>query len=299
MMNNGVVPEQEFYRILDEEIPGGQQQQAVSNPKRRLYLTRISMDGLGEMNEYSTKDKRFYDFLEYEPFKDIKETENYLNRLIKLEGTTPFGRSAMTWFIKQIKDNKIVGTVRLVNIDYYRRSVSWGYGLDPELWGQGFVFEIQEILMGYIFEELRLNRLGGVARMDNLPTITTLKAIGMKEEGILRQSMRDSTGKFYDAWCYSMLAEEYFTTKQVIQKTSVKERYNEEAFTKIMGEFLEDANLVNDELMMKDLPVWDSLRHMELVFHLEDAYKIEFTLDEIVAMISVKSIKNILKNRMR
>ena len=38
------------------------------------------MGSLKEMHSYSIKDQ-FYEYLEYAPFKDIKETESYIEKL--------------------------------------------------------------------------------------------------------------------------------------------------------------------------------------------------------------------------
>lgn len=54
---------------------------------------------------------------------------------------------------------------------------------------------------------------------------------------------------------------------------------------------------VTGDLAMKDLEVWDSLKHMELVASLERSLNIQFTFDEIVAMQSVGAIKQILKEK--
>ncbi len=147
-----------FYKILNDNYPGVDLQDSKSDPNRKIYFTRISMDGLNEMHEYSI-DKRLYEYFEFEPFNKIEDTEKYLKRLMSLEGVNAIGRTAIAWFVRRIDDKKLVGTARLVNIDYNRKSVEWGYGIDPELWGEGYIFEIQELLKEYIFEKLKLNRL--------------------------------------------------------------------------------------------------------------------------------------------
>lgn len=52
---------------------------------------------------------------------------------------------------------------------------------------------------------------------------------------------------------------------------------------------------ITDELAMRDLEVWDSLKHMELVASLEQTFGVELTFDEIVAMQSVGEIKRVLR----
>lgn len=57
------------------------------------------------------------------------------------------------------------------------------------------------------------------------------------------------------------------------------------------------AAQVTDEMAMKDVEVWDSLKHMELIVALEQAFDIELTFDEIVAMQNVREIKRVLGDR--
>lgn len=54
---------------------------------------------------------------------------------------------------------------------------------------------------------------------------------------------------------------------------------------------------ISDSLAMSDLQVWDSLKHMELIVALEEAFDIQLTFDEIVAMQSVGAIKRVLGDR--
>ena len=54
---------------------------------------------------------------------------------------------------------------------------------------------------------------------------------------------------------------------------------------------------ITDDLEMKDVEAWDSLKHMELVVSLEETFGIQLTFDEIVAMQSVGEIKRVLRGR--
>jgi len=57
------------------------------------------------------------------------------------------------------------------------------------------------------------------------------------------------------------------------------------------------AGTISDGLTMKDLDVWDSLKHMELIVSLEGSFDIQLSFEEIIAMQSVGEIKRILKER--
>lgn len=54
---------------------------------------------------------------------------------------------------------------------------------------------------------------------------------------------------------------------------------------------------ITDELSMKTVENWDSLKHMELIVFIEEEFNIRLTADEIISMIDYKGIKNVLKNR--
>ncbi|MFN2532371.1 MAG: acyl carrier protein [Pyrinomonadaceae bacterium] len=68
--------------------------------------------------------------------------------------------------------------------------------------------------------------------------------------------------------------------------------------TTLLAEVLQiPETAVNEDLAMKDLATWDSLKHMELVVLIEQSFKIELTFDEIVAMQNVREIKRVLAQR--
>jgi len=67
---------------------------------------------------------------------------------------------------------------------------------------------------------------------------------------------------------------------------------------KLLSElFRMQSNEITDNLAMKKLDVWDSLKHMEVVVAIEQEFKIELTFDEIVAMQNVGEIKRIVYDK--
>jgi acyl carrier protein len=65
---------------------------------------------------------------------------------------------------------------------------------------------------------------------------------------------------------------------------------------RILAEVLQiPTSRITENLAMKDVDSWDSLKHMELITSLEQSFEIQLTFDEIVAMQSVAEIKRVLK----
>ena len=289
-----MIKEAEFYRILDEVVPGGSFGEVKSSKERQLYLTRLSMDGLKEMHEYST-DERLYEYFEFKPFNTIGDTEKYLKKLINLEGNKILERTAVAWFVRRIDDAKLIGTSRLVNIDYKRQSVEWGYGINPELWGEGYIFEIQEFLKKYVFEKLKLNRLFGSTMVENVRVIASIKIAGFKQEGISRDYYCDSDGLFHDAWNYSMLAQDHFINQQQVENENSNECITKMAIVDIIAKEL-NTHTVNGNSDMSSISNWDSLSHISVILAIEKETGLSLTPKEIAQSTSVENIYNIVNN---
>jgi [ribosomal protein S5]-alanine N-acetyltransferase len=245
------------------------------------------------MHAYST-DKRLYEYFEYEPFKTIDDTRQYLQKLIDLEGNEPDERTAICWFVRRFKDDKMIGTARLLNIDYPRQSVEWGYGIDPKLWGLGYILEIQEILKEYVFDLLKFNKLWGGTRINNQRARSSLSLAGVKEEGILRQSLRDSKGNYHDVWRYSILAEDYFKSKANTRNSCSVETITKELIAEIVGKVLGcyDIDIKDD---MGSVLKWDSLNHINIILEIEKNTGYKFSPMVISQATSIKKIYELIK----
>ena len=171
---------------------------------QRIDLVKIDMNGLENMHEYSIKPE-FYEHFEYEPFKTIEETKNFLENLIKL--TNDGIRN--TWFIKLKDENKIIGTFDIRNINKKRLSAEVGYGISPDYWRQGYFSESLMLVVKYMFKELNFFRIEAICNKNNIASINGLKKNGFKEEGIMRKfyCMKDYTRQ--DAILLSLIQDEF------------------------------------------------------------------------------------------
>lgn len=66
----------------------------------------------------------------------------------------------------------------------------------------------------------------------------------------------------------------------------------------LLAEVLQvSPSVITENVAMKDLEAWDSLKHMELIVSLEQNFDLQLSFDEIVAMRSVSEIKSALRAR--
>jgi len=256
-------------------------------PKKELesdiYFGHFSMDGLEEMHQYS-KDERLYEFFEFDPFKEIGDTKAYIEKLLHRMSDHSGEKDAMYWFVRRKNDDRLIGTAALVNLNYARQSIEWGYGMDPELWGNGYVLQMQEILKYFVFEVLELNRLHGMTMATNERTIQSVMASGMKHEGVLRD-FYCKNGIYYDGWQYGMIAKDYHKSNVVSSSILI----NTDDIIGVISSVLTEEE-ITEESSMENTFSWDSLNHMAVIIALKEELSIEFKPDEVYLTTSVKKI---------
>ena len=254
-----------------------------------LYFDVFSINGLNEVHRYSVNPK-LYEFFEYEPFQKLSDTENFIHKKIsKMESGNDH-----YWFVRRKSDDYLIGTACLVNFNCQRQSIEWGYGIDPDFWGTGFIFEIQEILKFLVFDLLELNRLGGLTSAKNSRTIASVTASGMVHEGTLKDYMRIDN-IYDDGWQYGMTKSVYNdlskSTKLDIDLNGLKETI----LNLLSNLFQEDE--INENSSMAETIGWDSLGHIRVIMAIKEKLGVTFTPTEIANANSVKSIIEIIESK--
>ena len=286
----------QLFSKLENELPIIEK---IDNDHDKLFFTCLNFDSIEEMHAYSV-DERLYEFLGFSAFKDISETKKYLEKLISRTHAKGIDNRAMYWFIRREKDNQLIGTAGLVNLSFNNQSVEWGFGIDPNYWGKGYILQVLLSLQNYVFRVLKLNRLYGLTFMKNERTIQTLKALGMKQEGILREFTKKDKN-YVDGWKYSILKNDYedIIKKTLLTKTISKKRnLNQVKIDKdvilIISDILRDDNISIDS-DMENSDNWDSLNHMAIIVRIHEKLGIDFSPKEISKATSVRKIISIIK----
>ena len=168
---------------------------------KRIRLINPTIDYLEDINEYSTM-PQFYDYLEYPAFKNLEETKGFLAKLFKRSDDI----TGHYWFIYNISENKVIGTIGLLDIDPTRGSAELSYGLSPNFWGQGFFSEALKLVINWFFEQRGNHRLFVKTASENTNSINAVLRIGFQREGLLRDYYFDKKNqKRSDAALLSML----------------------------------------------------------------------------------------------
>jgi [ribosomal protein S5]-alanine N-acetyltransferase len=282
----------EISERLTTTLPGKYPSGIVEAPvESEIYFESLSMSGLEEMHRYSI-DTRLYEYFEFEPFTSLDQTRSYIKKLlVRMSVQNGLSHTAY-WYVRRRCDGYLIGSACLVNLNYNRYSVEWGFGVDPSLWGEGYIFQIQEILKQYVFEVLRLNRLYGVSMATNARTISSVCASGMQHEGTLRDYYFNGS-EFIDGWHYSMLRAEYLESLKTRHEAT--DKHNLKEIMEIVSSVLNEP--VDAHTSMHRSAKWDSLNHMTIMVELTNRLGVKLTPLQIARAISVQAIHGILSSR--
>jgi RimJ/RimL family protein N-acetyltransferase len=114
----------------------------------------------------------------------------------------------LKWGIALRRDDQLIGSLTLFNLDFNHRRAEIGYALGREHWGHGYMNEALMTLLKYAFESLNLHRIEADVDPRNAASIRTLEKLGFQREGILRERWQVN-GEIQDAFFYGLLRHEW------------------------------------------------------------------------------------------
>ena len=69
-------------------------------------------------------------------------------------------------------------------------------------------------------------------------------------------------------------------------------------FYQIVGKILDvDPATLNETSNAASVPQWDSLRHIEVIFAIESAYQVRFTMPEIAGLRNLGDMQRLLESK--
>jgi len=120
-------------------------------------------------------------------------------------------RKVFTFAIETIVDNKLIGGTGLFDIDWTSRSAMTGISIyNPKYWGKGYGQESMNLILGFAFRNLNLNRVELETFDFNKRAQKCYLKVGFKDVG-KRRKARFINGQYHDAIIMDILKEEWHT----------------------------------------------------------------------------------------
>jgi len=118
-------------------------------------------------------------------------------------------RRAFMFVIETTADNKLIGGTGLFNIDWTSRSAMTGISIyNPEYWGKGYGQESMNLILGFAFRNLNLNRVELETLDFNERAQKCYLKVGFKEVGRRRKAKFINSG-YHDSIVMDILRDEW------------------------------------------------------------------------------------------
>lgn len=111
------------------------------------------------------------------------------------------------WLI-QYKE-EAVGTIGAYGYNSDLSSIEIGYSIFQRFWGNGFASEAADEVVRYLIQDEGMHRVHAWAHVENAASVRVLLHAGLKQEGRLRQAMKNPDGSYADQLIFGIVEKEY------------------------------------------------------------------------------------------
>jgi ribosomal-protein-serine acetyltransferase len=132
----------------------------------------------------------------------LEQAQNFIKR-----GITRYAEDGLPW-VGLWLENRLVGGILFFPVDKNAKSTMIGYWLGGDVAGRGLMSRAVLAMLGFVFDDLQLNRIELQAHVDNLKSRALAERLGFSFEGILREVWR-LHGKPVDHAAYAMLKSDW------------------------------------------------------------------------------------------
>lgn len=158
-------------------------------------------------NRFDTQARRFVN-CEVE----LPPTSNECNKFAEKYKDFASGTGRLMFTIETL-DGKNLGEINLNSIDERNGTFSIGMQIDRDFRGKGYGTNAMRILFRYAFLERRLNKFNASVLDGNIGSVSMIKKLGCKQEGMRRQVVY-TNGQYMDELLFGLTKDEFITNEK-------------------------------------------------------------------------------------
>ena len=142
----------------------------------------------------------------------VQDEEQMAQIVAVWQGWRQLPNPGTRWGIARREGGPLLGTCGLFAWTRGWRRATLGYELGCTAWGQGYMQEALQAVLGWGFDQMQLHRIDACIHPDNAASLKLARKLGFVEEGRLRDA-GFWLGQYHDLLQFSLLAPE-FTARQ-------------------------------------------------------------------------------------
>jgi ribosomal-protein-serine acetyltransferase len=180
--------------MFTHDLGGGAELRILEQSQAPAFLSLIEANRafLGQWLDWATT------------ITTIEDARQFIQR-----GMNRFAEDDLPWCSIWL-DRRMVGGTLFFPLDRRLRSTLIGYWLAQDATGHGLMTRSCRALLGFAFDDLKLNRIGLEAEVANLPSRKVAERLGFTFEGVRRDGWA-RLDRFVDMAVYAMLARDWQT----------------------------------------------------------------------------------------
>ena len=173
---------------------------------RLVRLSVVDPEEVSKSFASWNRDSEYKRLLDTDPprLHSARKSKEWLEKEVGEMGET------MYWFtIRGTEDDSLLGDITLDVTHWNTRDAFVGLGIGPrEFWGKGYGTEAMQLILGYAFLEINLERVTLTVFEYNPRAIRSYEKIGFRHEGRLRGALLRE-GKRWDMLFMGIMREEW------------------------------------------------------------------------------------------
>ena len=166
----------------------------------RLILRRFAVNDAESFFFNWASDDEVTRYLTWPTHQSTAVSRGYMEYCVKGYDDPAFYQ----WGIELKDTHELIGNISVVKVIDEIGSLEFGWVIGKKYWGNGYTAEAGLKLIDFFFDQVGANRICAGHDVNNPNSGRVMQKIGMKFEGILRQSARNNQG-IVDMAYYSII----------------------------------------------------------------------------------------------
>jgi ribosomal-protein-alanine N-acetyltransferase len=175
----------------------------------RLLLREMRADDETAVHEYAA-DTEVVRLMIWGP-NTREATREFLARAVDAQAQWP--RPSVGLAIELKSERRMIGSIELRINDEANRTADFGYVLNRNYWGHGYMTESARAVLNVAFNELKMHRVWATCHAQNRASYRVMEKLGMRREGLFLKNAMEK-GEWRDTYLYAVLAEEWLGAPQ-------------------------------------------------------------------------------------
>ncbi|RAZ79283.1 N-acetyltransferase [Planococcus halotolerans] len=171
----------------------------------RLILRKMDHEDTQSIFDHWLSDERVSDNRVSAAHKSMSETAERVVRIIKGYYKNDF----CYWGIELKSTKELIGEIDLYDFDNSTGNCEVSYSLGYRWWNQGYGTEALRAVVDFGFSHMNVHKISAAHNTDNPASGRIMSKVGMQQEGIIRDKIRNSKNQYKDCAVWGILQEDY------------------------------------------------------------------------------------------